>query len=149
MKINDYKVGTTFEITCTKENTKNFHNKEGNTYYNNFGIIPRLANMWGRKEEDIIKVKGTIIEEDLIVSDLYKYGSSYDANQVDYFGWIYFEDFEETGQYDIKLIYPNIHLYFMCFPYGPDSGRFWKIDCGKHKKGDRKGMTVRLKFEEI
>ena len=148
MKINDYKVGTTFEITCTKETFENFHNKNGDTYYNNFGIIPRLANMWARKEEDVIKVRGTIIEEDVLVDKLFK-DTLYDDKQTDYFGQIEFEDFEETGQYDIRLIYPNIKLYFMCFPYGPDSGRFWKMDCGKHKKGDRKAMTVRLKFEEI
>lgn len=136
MKIKDYKTGTTFEITCTKE-----HN-----CYNHFQIHKDLVHMYGKKQEDVITVKCTIIEEDVIVSDLYKYGSSYDANKVDYFGWI---EFEDDGTYDIGLIYPNIKLYFMCFAYGPDARRFWNHDIDNHKKGDRRGMTVRLKIEEL
>lgn len=145
MKINDYKVGTEFYINCVKENTKNYHNSEGKTYYGSFGIIPQLASMWARKEEDIITVKATIIEEDVLINNLLK-DKNYDTNCIDYFGWI---DFEDDETYSIHMIYPNIKLYFVCFPYGADAGRFYRTNLGIHKEGDRKGMTVRLKIEEI
>lgn len=148
MKINDYKIGTKFFITCTKEHKKNFHNNESEEYYGNFGIIPRLASMWARKEEDVITVKATIIEEDVIIGDLFK-DQSYDTNSTDYFAQISFEDFDETGKYNIRLIYPNIKQYFICFPYGADSERFYETDFKTHKTGDRRAMTVRLKIEEI
>ena len=50
----------------------------------------------------------------------------------------------------------NIKIYSVCFPYGADAGRFWDQDIKDfntnkiiHKAGDRRGMTVRLKIEEI
>lgn len=147
MKIKDYKVGTTFEVNCVKDTCY------GGECFCDFGITPASACVFARNPEDVIRVKGTIIEEDVVVESIYKKGSSYDDNQTDYFAWI---EFEEDGTYDIGLFQPNIKLYFMCFPSGPDVLRFWSFDgmnfnTGKylHKKGDRRGMTVRLKFEEI
>ena len=113
--------------------------------------------MWGRNPEDIIKVKATIIEEDVIVNKIFKKYSEYDSNKVDYFGWI---DFEHNEPTKISMIYPNIKQYFICFPDGPDDDRFWKFDSinvnydtgektVEHLTGDRRGMTVRLKIEEI
>lgn len=153
MKISDYKVGTSFEITCTKQNRK-LNGKETNEYiYDSFEINKNHAYLWGRKSEQVITVKATIIEEDVLMEKIYKHNSDYDSNQIDYFGWISFED---SGDLRINMIYPNIKLYFICFPYGPDANRFWSYDRKDpftdkllHKAGDRRGMTVRLKIEEI
>lgn len=149
MKINDYKVGTTFEINCAKHN----HSKTGEIIYDSFGIDKRFASIYGRKPEQVIKVKCTIIEEDVIIKDLMYYGSSYDTNSIDYFGFI---DGFEKNDLNISIIWRNIKLYTMCFPYGPDSQRFWEFDKKNYntnkyefKKGDRRAMTVRLKVEEI
>ena len=157
MKINDYKVGYSFEIDCAKSFRKINGEPTGQIIYDSFGIMENHAYMWARKPEDIIKVKATIIEEDVIVGDLFKKDSGYDTNQVDYFGWI---NFEHNEPVNISMIYPNIKQYFVCFPDGPDTNRFWKFDSinvnydtgektVEHLTGDRRGMTVRLKIEEI
>lgn len=157
MKINDYKVGHSFEIDCAKSFRKINGEPTEQIIYDSFGIMKEHAYMWARKPEDIIKVKVTIIEEDVIIGDLFKRDSDYDTNQVDYFGWI---DFEHNEPVRISMIYPNIKQYFVCFPDGPDAGRFWKFDSininydtgektVEHLAGDRRGMTVRLKIDEI
>ena len=157
MKITDYKVGYSFEIDCAKSFKKINGEPTEQIIYDSFDIMKEHAYMWARNPEDIVKVKATIIEEDVIVDDLLKRNSSYDTNQVDYFGWI---DFEYNNPVRISMIYPNIKQYFMCFPNGPDVNRFWKYDSIKfdydtyektidHLSGDRRGMTVRLKIEEI
>jgi hypothetical protein len=135
MKIRDYKVGTTFIINCTKHFG----------HYDSFGILPELAFMWARKENEIIKVECTIVEEDIIVSDLYK-DPKYNPNSLDYFAHI---DFNEDGTYSTVIIYHTLNIYNMCFPNGPDAERFYKFDGLHHKKDDRKSMTVRIKVEEI
>ena len=71
---------------------------------------------------------------------------SYDTHSVDYFGYI--SGFENNNL-DISCIFKNIMLYFICFTYGPDKERFFHSDGHDYKEGDRKGMTVRLKVEEI
>lgn len=152
MKINDYKIGTSFEITCTKRK----HISTGETVYDNFGIIENLAYMWGRKPEDIVKVRCKIIEEDVLLMNKFK-DKNYDENCTDYFALITWED---DNSLSIGLIYPNIKLYNMCFPYEIDKCLFYDrdfttidLDTYKeiilHKKGDRHRMTVRLKVEEI
>ena len=157
MKINDYKVGYSFEIDCTKSYRKVSGESTEQIIYDSFNICKEHASIWGRKPEDIVKVKATIIEEDVIIKNLLKRDSGYDTNQVDYFGWI---DFEHNKPTRINMIYPNIKQYFVCFPYGPDVNRFWGYDSVKfdydtgkktidHLNGDRRGMTVRLKIEEI
>lgn len=157
MKINDYKVGYSFEIECAKSFRKIKGKETKEIIYNSFGIIKEHACIWGRKPEDIIKVKATIIEEDVIINEIFKKNSGYDTNQIDYFGYI---DFEHNEPIKISMIYPNVKQYFMCFPYGPDIRRFWEYDSIKfdydtgqkiieHLAGDRRGMTVRLKIEEI
>lgn len=104
----------------------------------------------GRKPENIVKVKATIIEEDVIVCNIFKRDSGYDTNQVDYFSCI---DFDHNEPTEISMIYPNVKQYFVCFSDGPDAGRFWKFDSIKldydtgkktieHLAGDRRGMTV-------
>ena len=149
MKINDYKVGTSFEINCTKHN----HIKTGEILYDSFGIDKKFASIYGRKPEQVIKVKCTIIEEDVIIKNLISNNSDYDDNSIDYFGFI---DGFENNDLNISMIWYNIKLYFVCFPYGPDSLRFCQYDQKNYetneydfKKGDRRGMTVRLKIEEI
>lgn len=133
MEIRDYKVGTSFEITCTKEE----HRTSGKLYYHNFGIVKVYAYIWGVKPENVIKVKATIIEEDVMCQKL-MVDKNYDDNSIDYFGRISFEE----GKMDILFIYPNIKQYFACFPYGTDIGLF-------DKDGNRKAMNVRVKIEEI
>ena len=152
MIIDDYKVGTSFEINCAKRQ----HISTGETIYDSFGIVENLAYMWGRKPEDIVKVKCTIIEEDVLLREKFK-DNNYDDNSTDYFGLITWED---NGTLKIGLIYPNIKLYNMCFPYVIDDCLFFDRDYTSinyetfeqtiiHKKGDRHKMTVRLKVEEI
>jgi hypothetical protein len=149
MIIPDYKVGTQFEINCTKY----MHPTYNVVVYRDFDISHKLAFMYGRKPEDIIKVNATIIEEDVLVSELIKYGSTYDSKKIDYVGYVDFDN--DDGVLKIHMIYSNVSLYNMCFPYGPDACRFYSndiIDSNtgniKHHKGDRKGMTVRLKIED-
>jgi len=150
MKISDYKVGTTFETTAVKR----FNETHNQVYYDSIGIIKEHAYMWGRKPEDVINIKATIIEEDVLVDELMKGNSGYDHNSIDYFGQIDFE--KGLDNLSIGLIYHNIKCYFICFPYGADCYRFWSDDhknfeTGEyiHKKGDRRRMNVRLKIEEI
>ena len=157
MKICDYKIGYSFEIDCAKSFRKINGEPTEQIIYDSFDIMKKYAYMWGRNPEDIIKVKATIIEEDVIVNKIFKKYSEYDANKVDYFSWI---DFEHNEPIKISMIYPNIKQYFICFPDGPDDDRFWKFDSinvnydigektVEHLVGDRRGMTVRLKIEEI
>jgi len=152
MKINDYKIGTSFEITCAKRK----HVTTGETVYDSFGISKEHSRIWGRKPEDVITVKMTIIEEDVLLMNKYK-DENYDENCIDYFAVITWED---DGTLNIGCIYPNIKLYNMCFPYEIDKCLFYDRDFTTydyetfeektiHKKGDRHRMTVRLKVEEI
>ena len=153
MKIPNYQIGTSFEITCAKVKRKIGFEETDEYIYDSFEINKNHTYLWGRKPEQVINVKATIIEEDVLMSKIYRKDSDYDCNQIDYFGWISFED---DGTYRISMIYPNIKLYFICFPNGPDCKRFWLDDIKDfktneiiHYKGDREGMTVRLKIEEI
>ena len=116
MVITDYKVGTVFETTCAAK-----HGEDGRPFYDSFGIDAEFCWMRARKPEEIRNVRCTIIEEDVLVNELMKRGSDYDTNKVDYFGWI---DFQEDGTLDIRMIYGNIKLYYMCFSSSPDTGRF-------------------------
>ena len=148
MIILDYKVGTVFETTCAAK-----HGEDERPFYDSFGIDAEFCWMRARKPEEIRNVRCTIIEEDVLVNELMKRDSGYDTNKVDYFGWI---EFQEDGTLDIRMIYGNIKLYYMCFSSSPDTGRFYSKDSvvdihGNYRRhaGDRRGMTVRLKVEEI
>ena len=107
MKISDYKIGTTFETTAVKR----FNETHNQVYYDSIGIIKEHAYMWGSKPEDVIKVKATIIEEDVLVDKLMKNNSGYDTNSIDYFGQIDFE--KGLDNLSIGLVYHNIKCYFM------------------------------------
>lgn len=137
MEIKDYKVGTSFEITCSKEKHRASGKEDGKYYYQNFGIVKEHASIWGANPENVITVKATIIEEDVMCQKL-MVDKNYDNNSIDYFGRISFDE----GKMDIHIIYPNIKQYFICFPYGTDVGLF-------DKEGNRKEMNVRLKIEEL
>ena len=78
MTINDYKIGTSFEINCAKHK----HIKMGETVYDSFGIDKKFANLYGRSPEQVIRVKCTIIEEDVIIKDLMNKDSDYDENSI-------------------------------------------------------------------
>ena len=136
MIIDNYKVDTSFEITCSKEENKTSGKKDGKHYYQNFGIVKKHAYMWGANPENVITVKATIIEEDVMCQKL-MVDKNYDNNSIDYFGRISFDE----GRISISIIYPNIKQYFICFPYGTDVGLF-------DKDGNREEMNVRLKIEE-
>ena len=149
MTINDYKIGTSFEINCAKHK----HIKTGETVYDSFGIDKKFANLYGRSPEQVIRVKCTIIEEDVIIKDLMNKDSDYDENSIDYFGFI---DGFEKNNLKISIIWRNIKLYAICFPNSPDFQRFWELDQLNYetkeyefRKGDRRAMTVRLKIEEL
>lgn len=148
MIIPDYRVGTTFITQCATR----YKNDRGEPLYDSFDINPNYAYMWGRKPDEIRTVRGTIVEEDVLVNELMSADSNYDCEQTDYFGWI---EFLDDGTYDLRMVYPNVKLYFMCFPYTPDVKRFRtedNIDVDgnvRWRKGDRVGMSVRLKIEEI
>lgn len=137
MEIKDYKVGTSFEITCSKEKHRTSGKEDGKYYYQNFGIVKEHAYMWGANPENVITVKATIIEEDVMCQKLMM-DKNYDNNSIDYFGRISFDE----GRISISIIYPNIKQYFICFPYGTDVGLF-------DKDGNREEMNVRLKIEEL
>ena len=148
MVITDYRVGTVFETTCATK-----HAKDERPFYDSFGIDAEFCWTLARKPEEIRNVRCTIIEEDVLVNELMKRSSDYDTNKVDYFGWI---EFQEDGTLDIRMIYGNIKLYYMCFSSSPDIGRFYSKDSvvdihGNYRwhAGDRRGMTVRLKVEEV
>lgn len=149
MKINNYKVGTTFEIGAGKK----YYPDGKFKCYGSFGVSKNHLSIFGVKPEDFVNIKATIIEEDVIVENLLK-DPNYNENQIEYFGHISFED--GLDKLRISMIYPNIKLYFVCFPYGPSVSRFWNVDDIdlatheiKNHKGDRRSMTVKLKVEEI
>lgn len=147
MRIDDYRTGTSFEITCTRHSDS----ESGETFYSDFGIFPNMAFMWGRKKEDVMTVRATVIEEDVKIISLLK-DKTYKKG-IDYFGRVEFGN--EDGSLTIDMIYPGINQYYVCFPYGPDFGLLWDNDvfdrAGKliHRKGERRAMNVRLKIEEI
>lgn len=145
MIIPDYKIGTSFEITCTKTW------KQNQWLYRDFEISKEHSSIFGRKPEDVIKVRMTIIENDTYIKGLYQ-DNNYDENCTDYFGRINFE----KKRLRIGCIYGNIKAYTVCFPDEPDVGLFWENDIkipGTNKieyhKGERRAMNVRLKIEEI
>ena len=136
MEIKDYKVGTSFEITCSKEKHRASGKEDCKYFYQNFGIVKEHASIWGANPENVITVKATIIEEDVMCQKL-MVDKNYDNNSIDYFGRISFN----KGKMDIHIIYPNIKQYYICFFYGTDVGLF-------DNDGNRKEMNVRLKIEE-
>lgn len=147
MKIVDYRKGTTFECQCAYRGRI----VDGRPWLDSFGITKELASIYGRKPENIVTARGTIVEEDVIVSNLMKYGSQYDTNSHEYFGWV---DFEDDGTFDLRMIYGNIKLYVICFPSGPDINRLYSNEVRDtvtweviHQPGDRRGMTIKLVFE--
>ena len=92
MKINDYKVGTSFEINCAKQK----HIRTGETIYDSFGINKNLAYMWGRKPEDVVKARCTIIEEDVRLRDKFN-DKNYDPTFKDDVKVIHLKDFYLEG----------------------------------------------------
>lgn len=151
MKIEDYKVGTSFITTAVLRTYKS-----DKVFFTTFGIDKKQAHYYSAKPYDVVDVKCTIIEKDVIIGDKYK-DKNYDSNSVDYFALITWED---NDNLDISLISPNIKVYNICFPYVIDEHLFHNKDVIKtdyktlktettHRKGDRHRMTVRLKVENI
>lgn len=150
MKINDYKIGTSIVTTAAQRTNDN------GTFYTSFGVNKNYAHAFGVKPEDVVNVKVTIIEEDVLIENKYK-DKNYDSNSIDYFALITWQD---DNTLEINLISPNIKVYNVCFPYIIDEHLFYDRDITKidlntletktiHKKGDRHRMTVRLNVERI
>lgn len=150
MKINDYKIGTSIVTTAAQRTNNN------GTFYISFGVNKNYAHTFGVKPEDVVNVKATIIEEDVLIGNKYK-DKNYDSNSIDYFALITWQD---DNTLEINLISPNIKVYNVCFPYIIDEHLFYDRDITKidlntletktiHKKGDRHKMTVRLNVERI
>lgn len=129
MRIENITVGSSVETTATFTYGK----------FRDFGIIPDLCSLWGRKPEDITNVRLTIIESDIIFSD-YINQDGYDPNSEDYFTFI---DVNDDGSFDLatSLTYGTANMFRICFPYGPDSKRYYK--------GKRTGYICRFKVEQI
>lgn len=150
MKINDYKIGTSIVTTAAQRTNNN------GTFYTSFGVNKNYARSFGVNPEDVVNIKATIIEEDVLIGDKYK-DKNYDSNSIDYFALITWQD---DNTLEINLISPNIKVYNVCFPYVIDEHLFYDKDITKidlntletktiHKKGDRHKMTVRLNVEII
>jgi len=73
MKINDYKIGTSIVTTAAQRTNNN------GTFYTSFGVNKNYAHAFGVKPEDVVNVKATIIEEDVLIGDKYK-DKNYDSN---------------------------------------------------------------------
>ncbi len=97
--------------------------------FNHFGIHPGFANVYGRKEEDIINVKCTITD-----TTIYNRNKNRDADtEVNYWGWI------SKGKEDrISMIYSCWLLFDICFPAGAEATENF---------GD--GKCVNLNVEQI
>ena len=119
MKIEDYKAGTSFITTAVLRT-----NKSDKVFFTAFGIDKKHAHYYSAKPDDVVDVKCTIIEEDVIIGDKYK-DKNYDPNSVDYFALITWED---NDNLDISLISPNIKVYNICFPYVIDEHLFYNKD---------------------
>lgn len=129
MKIANISIDTSVDTTATFTYER----------FRDFGIIPELCSIWGRKKEDIINVRLTIIDSDISFYDYVK-KEDYDWNSEDYFTFIE----EKDGYYELStvLTYGSANMFEMCFPNGPDVRRF-------DTDGKRTGYICRLKVEQI
>lgn len=94
--------------------------KNGEIYFNHIGLNPKYAHYFGVSDKDKIYE---------IVLEPHEDQSEPNWNDIDYWGWLDYEDNE------YKIIWPNYKLFHCCFPYGVDA---------EEKSG--KGKSVRLKL---
>ena len=139
-------IGTEFITTAVE-------NYNGRGFFNNFQANRKHAYSFGTKPEDIVDVKCTIIENDVIIGELYK-NPEYDSNSQDYFALA--QVIDDKSGYNIGLISPNIKVYHICFPYGADVERFYDKDIHDiltdrilFHAGERRAYHLRLKVDKI
>jgi len=94
--------------------------------FDDFGIHPKSAVMYGRKPEDIVDVEMRISDDQSIPKTPTK--------SADYWGWF---DFEETA---LTLVWKQRILLEMCFPYGTkileekEMGKMFRLNVSLKKK---------------
>lgn len=143
--LNTIEKGTKFNTTAVKEKDSN-----GSDIFTHFESIRKHASLWGFNPEDILDVECEIMDNDLSIESILA-DQSYDNNRIDYFCCASAED----GSFNVSLIFPNIKLFFMCFPYGCDIERYWQHDIPdeygniKYRKGDRRNYMMRIKVKEL
>lgn len=95
-----------------------------------FGITPLSASLYGDKEEDIVKVK-------LTVSDNQEKPPAPQndpkVNEADYWGWW------DNDKQEFTIIWNKYFLLNMCFPYGMDA---------EEERGRGKAYRVNVKKVE-
>lgn len=143
--LNTIEKGTKFNTTAIKEKDSG-----GGDIFMYFESIREHASAWGLNPKDILDVECEIVDNDLSIESIMA-DRSYDDNCTDYFCCAS----EEDDGFNISLIFPNIKLFFMCFPYGCDIERYWQHDMPdkdgniKHRKGDRRNYMMRIKVKEL
>ena len=136
IKLGDCKPGTSFEVYAVKQ-----ENEIGKFFNYINQIDPDHARWYGQKKEDVIKVKCTIVDNDISVKELYS-DPNYDDDCIDYLmGYNLW-----SGN---MIIMPNVKAFNCCYPRGADESRFAHHTTSTYKKGDRMGYLCRLKVEEI
>ncbi len=143
--LNTIEKGTKFNTTAVKEKDSN-----GGDIFMHFESIREHASVWGLNPKDILDVECEIVDNDLSIESILA-DRSYDDNSTDYFCCASVED----DGFNVSLIFPNIKLFFMCFPYGCDIERYWQHDIPdedgniEHRKGDRRNYMMRIKVKEL
>lgn len=145
IKLDTIEPGTKFVTTATVEK------KNGEEVFTHIGVSRKHSSIWGVDPDKIVDIECEIVDNDLLIDDL-MLDKDYDNNCVDYFCHA---EIEKDGRFDIGLIYANIKVYFVCFPYGADASRFWhhtieRVDgTVEHKEGDRRAYNMRIKVRKL
>ena len=107
-------IGEIFEATGTLD-------ERG--YYDNFGIVPQLRNIYGvKKEIPIYKIVFSVSDNQ----------SGPNWNLQEYWGWFSFSNNK------FIIIQPNFRLFNVCFPYGY-----------KHEEEVNHGKAYRLEIKRV
>jgi hypothetical protein len=137
LKLDKFDIGTefyTYGIKAIGPSNRKFYN-----FINR--IDPDHAWIFGKKKEDVIKLKCTILANDISVKRLYT-DQDYDENCIDYLmGY--------DTVFNTAIIMHNIKVFNCCYPYGADAIVYATKDTSLYKKGDRTGYLCRLKVEEV
>ena len=138
--------GTKFNTTAILKT-----NSSGILFFDRFQASREHYYVYGIKDSsEILDVECEIVDNDLDIESILR-DKSYDNNQIDYFC---LARVEKDG-FHIGLIYPNVKVFFMCFPYGCNAERFWNHDIHdingdiEYKKGSRRSYMMRIKVKEI
>lgn len=118
-------------------------------FFRNFFIDREHAKYWGKKPENVVDVKCTIVRNDITMIGLLDEG--YDTNSIDYLAFAMVKD---GGRYNIMIIEPNFKVFNCNFPGGADNELFFEPyhihDRFENiSKLHRRAYICRLKVEEI